>query len=86
MTVRHLVAGLLLGAFAPLSLAAGGGALLDYAPDVSNSASVQRGAANFMNYCSGWSGSHVCIVYLRRGQDTAEPAKFLLIFCTCVYM
>ena len=53
MTVRHLLAGLVLGAIAPLSLAAGGGALMDYTPDVSNSASVQRGAANFMNYCSG---------------------------------
>lgn len=38
---------------APASLAAGAGALYSFTPDVGNTASVQRGAANFMNYCSG---------------------------------
>lgn len=39
---------------AGVALAAGGGAKLDHANnDVGNTASLQRGAAYFMNYCSG---------------------------------
>lgn len=44
--------------------AAGGGALLHYETDISNKASVQRGAANFMNYCSGCHS----LKYLRYGR------------------
>jgi ubiquinol-cytochrome c reductase cytochrome c1 subunit len=39
---------------APAALAAGGGALLQHAGnDVGNTASLQRGARNFVNYCLG---------------------------------
>jgi len=52
MKLKLTLAGLLMAAAVP-ALAAGGGPLYDFEPDVSNTASVQRGAANFMNYCSG---------------------------------
>lgn len=52
MNLRYTVAGILLAATGSV-MAAGGGPLYSFEPDVSNTASVQRGAANFMNYCSG---------------------------------
>ncbi len=52
MKLHLTLAGLLLAASAP-AMAAGGAALFNFEPDVGNTASVQRGAANFMNYCSG---------------------------------
>ena len=44
---------LLLGAFASTSFAAGGGDYDDAGIDPGNVNSLQRGARNFMNYCSG---------------------------------
>lgn len=46
---------------APHLHAAGGGAVLSYSVDLTNEPSLQRGARNFMNYCSGCHG----LKYLR---------------------
>ncbi len=46
---------------APAASAAGGGAVMDYTADYTNTASMQRGARNFMNYCAGCHG----LKYLR---------------------
>ncbi|MEQ9737665.1 MAG: cytochrome c1, partial [Algiphilus sp.] len=46
---------------APAASAAGGGAVMDFSADYSNTASMQRGARNFMNYCAACHG----LKYLR---------------------
>ncbi|MEQ9478114.1 MAG: cytochrome c1 [Algiphilus sp.] len=46
---------------APAASAAGGGAVMDFTADYSNTASMQRGARNFMNYCAACHG----LKYLR---------------------
>jgi len=53
---------------APAAYAAGGGAVLDFSADVTNEASIQRGARNFMNYCAGCHG----LKYLRYSTITKE--------------
>lgn len=58
-------------------LAAGGHALpYTYTPDGGNEASLQRGARNFMNYCSGChSMKH--LRYSRIGQDLGIPEDLM---------
>lgn len=62
---------------APAALAAGGGALpYQFEPDTTNLASVQRGARNYMAYCSGChSMRHMR--YNRIGQDLGIPEELL---------
>lgn len=62
-----LIAGLAL-AFPALSLAAHGGVLLHAQNDVANTASLQRGARNFVNYCMGCHSARY-VRYNRLGQD-----------------
>ena len=50
---RLLIALSMLLVASAVSAAGGGGVLYSFEPDVSNKASVQRGAKYFMNYCSG---------------------------------
>lgn len=60
------------GAFA----SGGGGAVFHYDADVGNTASLQRGARNFMNYCSGChSMKH--LRYGRLGEDLGIPDDLL---------
>ncbi len=56
--------------------AAGGGALFQYEANVSNKASVQRGARNFMNYCSGCH-SLKYLRYNRLAADNEIPEELL---------
>lgn len=53
---------------APAAFAAGGGAVLDFSADVTNKASMQRGARNFMNYCAACHG----LKYLRYSTITKQ--------------
>lgn len=58
MMFTRLIIGLLLAVTASLASAAGGNADLDHAEiNVFDQASLQRGAAMFMNYCSGCHGA-----------------------------
>lgn len=75
MKMRLTVASLLLVGSGAVA-AAGGGALLDYDPDVKNSASVQRGAANFMNYCSACHSLRF-LRYGRLAEDHGIPEDLL---------
>lgn len=54
------------------AFAAGGGAVLSYTPDLGNEASLQRGARNFMNYCSGCHGLKF-LRYSRMAEDLGIP-------------
>lgn len=56
--------------------AAGGSAVLDYSPDITNQASLQRGARNFMNYCSGCHGLKY-LRYNRVAQDLGIPEELV---------
>ena len=73
LSVVSALAGALL-AFSQPALAAGGGkALLEANNDVGNTASLQRGARNFMNYCSGChSAKYVRYNTLGEGLDLSE--------------
>ncbi len=75
MKLRLTLAGLLLAAAAPV-MAAGDAPLYDFTPDVKNTASVQRGAANFMNYCSGCH-SLGFLRYNRLGEDQGISTELL---------
>jgi len=68
---------LTLAATAPLAAASGGAALpYKFEPDTANLQSVQRGARNFMSYCSGChSMRHMR--YGRIGQDLQIPEEIL---------
>ncbi len=58
--------------------ASGGGALADHAGvDVSNVASLQRGARNFVNYCMGCHSAQY-VRYNRLGQDLGISEKQLV--------
>lgn len=58
---------------APAVSAAGGGAVMDYTADYTNTASMQRGARNFMNYCSGChSAEYVRYNTIARGLELSE--------------
>lgn len=69
---------ILLLTFAPgLALAAGGHAPFSYKPDLGNEASLQRGAAAYMNYCVGChSMKH--LRYNRLGQDLGIPENLVM--------
>lgn len=54
------------------AFAAGGSAVLSYSPDLNNEASLQRGARNFMNYCSGCHGLKY-LRYSRMADDLGIP-------------
>ena len=56
------------------AFAAGGGAVLSYSPDIGNEASLQRGARNFMNYCSGCHGLKF-LRYNRMAEDLGIPEE-----------
>lgn len=58
------------------AMAAGGGPLYDFSADSGNQASVQRGAANFMNYCSGCH-SLKFLRYNRLARDNGIPDEML---------
>lgn len=77
--IRTMLMGLMLAAstLATVAQAAGGGAVLfDFKPDVSNAASVQRGARDFMSYCSGCH-SLKYLRYNRLARDNAIPEELL---------
>jgi ubiquinol-cytochrome c reductase cytochrome c1 subunit len=64
--------------------AAGGGAVLSYTPELTNEASLQRGARNFMNYCSGCHGLKF-LRYNRMARDLGIPEEVVeeqLMFTT----
>lgn len=70
-----LLAGGLLAAGS--ALAAGGTALpYKFTPDLGNEASLQRGARNYMNYCSGCHSMRL-LRYGRVGQDLNIPEDLL---------
>jgi ubiquinol-cytochrome c reductase cytochrome c1 subunit len=86
MTTDTALKGLLAGALLALALpafAAGGGALpYSYKPDTANQGSLQRGARDFMSYCSGCH-SLKYLRYNRLAQDLGIPedlAKTHLMF------
>lgn len=60
------------------ALAAGGGVALPYKyePDLGNEASLQRGAANYMNYCSACHSMRL-LRYGRIGTDLGIPEELL---------
>lgn len=66
---------LLILAAAP-AFAAEEGALFEFRPDTDNTASLQRGARDFMNYCSGCH-SLKYLRYNRLGADLGVPDKLL---------
>lgn len=76
LRIKSLLIALALTSTAPV-LAAGGHALpFKFTVDTGNEASVQRGARNFMNYCSGChSMKH--LRYGRLGQDLNIPEDLL---------
>lgn len=75
MKLRLTLAGVLLAA-AGTAVASGGGALLHFEADTGNAASVQRGAANFMNYCSGCHSLRF-LRYNRLATDMEIPEDLL---------
>lgn len=75
MKLRLTLAGMLMAAAVP-AMAAGDAALFHFEPDVGNTASVQRGAANFMNYCSGCH-SLGFLRYNRLGSDAEISTEML---------
>ncbi len=67
--MMRLVSALSLGLIAGVANAAGGGGTLyQFEADTANKASVQRGAKNFMNYCSGCHS----VKYLRYNRFAAD--------------
>lgn len=75
--MMRLVSVLSLGLMAGVASAAGGGATLyQYEADIGNKASVQRGAKNFMNYCSGCHSLEY-LRYQRFAQDNEVPDDLL---------
>lgn len=56
--------------------AAGPAPVLPFSADVGNTASLQRGAANFMNYCSGCHGLQY-LRYSRLARDLGIPEDLL---------
>ncbi len=75
MKLRLTLAGMLLAAAVP-AMASGDAPLFHFKPDVGNTASVQRGAANFMNYCSGCH-SLAFLRYNRLGSDAEISTEML---------
>lgn len=75
MKMRSILAGALIALASPV-FASGGGALLHFDADAKNSASVQRGAANFMNYCSGCHSLRF-LRYGRLAEDHGIPVDLL---------
>lgn len=73
--VRALAAALLLAAAAP-AFAEGHSLPFSFKPDTGNQASLQRGAAAFMNYCSGCH-SLKYLRYSRLGRDLGIPDDLL---------
>lgn len=75
-TVKLLAAAMLLGPALP-ALAAGGGAMpYSYKADTTNLSSLQRGARDYMSYCSGCH-SLKYLRYNRLGQDLGIPDDLL---------
>lgn len=75
-SLQSLLAVVALGIASPV-LASGGAALpLAFKPDPDNQASVQRGARNFMNYCSGCHSMRL-LRYSRIAQDLKIPEDLL---------
>ena len=64
--------GLALGMSSTAATAAGGGAVMSFNADSRNVTSVQSGASNFMNYCSGCHGLKL-LRYNRIGEDLGLP-------------
>ena len=60
-----------------VTFAAGGGAILDFKPDLGNENSLQRGAAAFMNYCSGCHSMGL-MRYNRIAEDLNIPEDVLI--------
>ncbi len=73
---RLLIALSMLLAVSAASAAGGGGVLYSFKPDVSNTASVQRGAKYFMNYCSGCHSMEY-LRFNRLAADNAIPEDLL---------
>ena len=75
--MKGLLAGALLTLAAAPAFAAGGGALpFSYKPDTTNLGSLQRGARDFMSYCSGCH-SLKYLRYNRLAQDLGIPDDLL---------
>lgn len=74
MKLRLTLASMLLAATG--TAMASSGALFHYEPDAGNTASVQRGAANFMNYCSGCHSLRF-LRYNRLAADMEIPEDLL---------
>ena len=82
--VKGLLAAALFAAALPASAAGGGSLPFSYQPQTGNSASLQRGARDFMAYCSGCH-SLKYLRYNRLGQDLGIPEDLLkanLMFTT----
>ncbi|HEY0973522.1 MAG TPA: cytochrome c1 [Solimonas sp.] len=80
-TKSSLLAKLLAGALLAVGgsvFAAGGHVALPYKyePDLGNESSLQRGAANYMNYCAGCHSMRL-LRYGRLGQDLGIPEELL---------
>jgi ubiquinol-cytochrome c reductase cytochrome c1 subunit len=75
-SVRGLLAALLLAASAPALAAGGGATMYTHKPQTGNQASLQRGAGDFMNYCSGCH-SLKYLRYNRLAQDLGIPEDLL---------
>ena len=77
MATRHLGFVLALAVAASPAFAAGGGSLpFSFKPSTGNLPSLQRGARDFMNYCSGCH-SLKYLRYNRLGQDLGIPEELL---------
>lgn len=75
--ISRSVAALLLAAAVPAAWAAGGGSLpFHFDPDLGNQASLQRGAKQFMNYCSGCHSLQY-LRYNRMAGDLGIPEDVL---------
>lgn len=75
-SVKGLIAAALLAAAVPAFAAAGGGLPYSFKPSTGNVASLQRGARDFMSYCSGCH-SLKYLRYNRLASDLEIPEKLL---------
>jgi ubiquinol-cytochrome c reductase cytochrome c1 subunit len=77
-SVKGLLAALLLAASAsaPVLAAGGGATMYTFKPQTGNEGSLQRGARDFMNYCSGCH-SLKYLRYNRLGRDLGIPEDLL---------
>ncbi len=74
--MKRLIIVLLLALPGMVMAAAGGGTAYTFDPDLGNEASLQRGAATFMNYCSGCHSMGL-LRYNRLAEDLGIPEDLL---------